>query len=215
MSRISVKDAVKRYGNNTVIPDLDLEIGDGELFTLLGPSGCGKSTLLKILLGWLPGYQGKVLYDERDVRDYTPEQLQQKMSYIEQNVFLFNTTIRENITLGEDFSEEQLHAAIQGSALAADLAAMPDGLDTVVGEDGSNLSGGQKQRVAIARALIHNRSILLVDEGTSALDQKNADLVEKSLLTNPDLTLILISHHLSAERRAQFDHVYELTPVTQ
>ena len=137
------------------------------------------------------------------------------ISYIEQNVFLFNTTIRENITLGEDFSEEQLHAAIQGSALAADLAAMPDGLDTVVGEDGSNLSGGQKQRVAIARALIHNRSILLVDEGTSALDQKNADLVEKSLLTNPDLTLILISHHLSAERRAQFDHVYELTPVTQ
>ena len=137
------------------------------------------------------------------------------MSYIEQNVFLFNTTIRENITLGEDFSEEQLHAAIQGSALAADLAAMPDGLDTVVGEDGSNLSGGQKQRVAIARALIHNRSILLVDEGTSALDQKNADLVEKSLLTNPDLTLILISHHLSAEHRAQFDRVYELAPVTQ
>ena len=130
-------------------------------------------------------------------------------------MFLFTTTIRENITLGEDFSEEQLHAAIQGSALAADLAAMPDGLDTVVGEDGSNLSGGQKQRVAIARALIHNRSILLVDEGTSALDQKNADLVEKSLLTNPDLTLILISHHLSAERRAQFDHVYELTPVKQ
>ncbi len=108
-----------------------------------------------------------------------------------------------------------MHAAIQGSALAADLAAMPDGLDTVVGENGSNLSGGQKQRVAIARALIHNRSILLVDEGTSALDQKNADLVEKSLLTNPDLTLILISHHLSAARRAQFDRVYELAPVTQ
>ena len=77
-----------------------------------------------------------------------------------------------------------------------------------------NLSGGQKQRVAIARALIHNRSILLVDEGTSALDQKNADIVEKSLLSNPDLTLILISHHLSDERKAQFDHVYELTPAS-
>ena len=91
---------------------------------------------------------------------------------------------------------------------------MPKGLDTPVGEEGNALSGGQKQRVAIARALIHNRSILLVDEGTSALDQKNADIVEKSLLSNHDLTLILISHHLSDERKAQFDHVYELTPAS-
>ena len=196
-----------------ILKDASFRFEKGKKYALTGPSGCGKSTLLKLLLGWLPDYIGTISFDDVDIHTVTPAQ--QQMSYIEQNVFLFNTTIRENITLGEDFSEEQLHAAIQGSALAADLAAMPDGLDTVVGEDGSNLSGGQKQRVAIARALIHNRSILLVDEGTSALDQKNADLVEKSLLTNPDLTLILISHHLSAERRAQFDHVYELTPVTQ
>lgn len=198
-----------------ILKDASFRFEKGKKYALTGPSGCGKSTLLKLLLGWLPDYSGTISFDDVDIHTITPAQLQQQMSYIEQNVFLFNTTIRENITLGEDFSEEQLHAAIQGSALAADLAAMPDGLDTVVGEDGSNLSGGQKQRVAIARALIHNRSILLVDEGTSALDQKNADLVEKSLLTNPDLTLILISHHLSAERRAQFDRVYELTPVTQ
>lgn len=198
-----------------ILKDASFRFEKGKKYALTGPSGCGKSTLLKLLLGWLPDYTGTILFDDVDIHTVTPAQLQQQMSYIEQNVFLFNTTIRENITLGEDFSEEQLHAAIQGSALAADLAAMPDGLDTVVGENGSNLSGGQKQRVAIARALIHNRSILLVDEGTSALDQKNADLVEKSLLTNPDLTLILISHHLSAERRAQFDRVYELTPVTQ
>ena len=198
-----------------ILKDASFHFEKGKKYALTGPSGCGKSTLLKLLLGWLPDYTGTISFDDVDIHTITPAQLQQQMSYIEQNVFLFNTTIRENITLGEDFSEEQLHAAIQGSALAADLAAMPDGLDTVVGENGSNLSGGQKQRVAIARALIHNRSILLVDEGTSALDQKNADLVEKSLLTNPDLTLILISHHLSAARRAQFDRVYELAPVTQ
>ena len=237
---ITVKDVSFGYDEKKpILVHMNAEFKKGGKYALTGPSGCGKSTLLKILLGWLPGYQGKVLYDERDVRDYTPEQLQQKMSYIEQNVFLFNTTIRENITLGEDFSEEQLHAAIQGnttirenitlgehftdeqmekalrdSALAGDLANMPKGLDTPVGEEGNALSGGQKQRVAIARALIHNRSILLVDEGTSALDQKNADIVEKSLLSNPDLTLILISHHLSDERKAQFDHVYELTPAS-
>ena len=99
------------------------------------------------------------------------------------------------------------------SALIQDLQSMPEGLDTVVGEEGRNLSGGQKQRVAIARALIHNRSILLVDEGTSALDKKNADIVENSLLANPDLTLILISHHLTEERKAQFDRVYALSPA--
>ena len=194
-----------------ILKDASFRFEKGKKYALTGPSGCGKSTLLKLLLGWLPDYTGTISFDDVDIHTVTPAQLQQQMSYIEQNVFLFNTTIR----VINCVSEEQLHAAIQGSALAADLAAMPDGFDTVVGENGSNLSGGQKQRVAIARALIHNRSILLVDEGTSALDQKNADLVEKSLLTNPDLTLILISHHLSAARRAQFDRVYELAPVTQ
>jgi len=87
---------------------------------------------------------------------------------------------------------------------------MPQGLDTIVGEEGDSISGGQKQRIAIARALIHDRSILLVDEGTSALDAQNAALVEKALLANPALTLILISHHLAPERKRQFDAVYEL-----
>ena len=169
--------------------------------------------MLKILLGWLPEYSGKVLLDGKDAKNFTAEQLQQQMGYIEQNVFLFNTTIRENITLGEDFSSEQLQKALHDSALIQDLQSMPEGLDTVVGEEGRNLSGGQKQRVAIARALIHNRSILLVDEGTSALDKKNADIVENSLLANPDLTLILISHHLTEERKAQFDRVYALSPA--
>ena len=131
-------------------------------------------------------------------------------SYIEQNVFLFNSTIRDNITLGGTFTDGQMEKALRDSALAGDLASMPDGLDTVVGEEGGSLSGGQKQRVAIARALIHDRSILLVDEGTSALDQKNADIVEKSLLANPELTLILVSHHLTPERKGQFTRVYEL-----
>ncbi|MDE6589356.1 MAG: ATP-binding cassette domain-containing protein, partial [Oscillospiraceae bacterium] len=104
----------------------------------------------------------------------------------------------------------QMERALRGSALIDDLAAMPHGLDTVVGEEGGNLSGGQKQRVAIARALIHDRSILLVDEGTSALDQKNADIVEKSLLADSELTLILVSHHLTPERKMQFTQVYDL-----
>jgi len=207
---IAVENISFCYGEKPVLSALSATFEKGGKYALTGPSGCGKSTLLKLLLGWLPGYEGTIFFDGQDAKSYTPEQLQTQMSYIEQDVFLFNTTIRENITLGEDFTEEQIQKALQDSALAGDLAHMPLGLDTPVGEEGSALSGGQKQRVAIARALIHDRSILLVDEGTSALDQKNADIVEKSLLSNPDLTLILVSHHLTEERQKQFDRVYRL-----
>lgn len=209
---ISMKNISFAYGDKQVLKNQSFLFEKGGKYALTGPSGCGKSTVLKLILGWLPDYQGSIRLDGKDLRDITQEQLQQQMSYIEQDVFLFNTTIRDNITLGSDFTEEMLDRAIRGSALDGDLANMPLGLDTPVGEDGSNLSGGQKQRVAIARALIHNRSILLVDEGTSALDQKNADIVEQSLLSNPDLTLILVSHHLTEERKAQFTRVYEMEP---
>ena len=207
---ITLEDVSFGYGEKIVLERESFCFEKGGKYALTGPSGCGKSTVLKLILGWLPDYRGSIRFDGRDAREFSPEQIQQRMSYIEQDVFLFNTTIRDNITLGETFSEESIQQAIYGSALDGDLIHMPQGLDTPVGEDGSCLSGGQKQRVAIARALIHNRSILLVDEGTSALDQKNADIVEKSLLKNPELTLILVSHHLTQERRKQFTKVYEL-----
>lgn len=212
-SAITVKNLSFSYGEKPVLQNVSFRLEKNGKYAFTGPSGCGKSTVLKLLLGWLPDYQGSIYFDSKDARDFTQEQLLQQMSYIEQDVFLFNTTIRDNITLGSDFTDEMLERVIKSSALDDDLANMPLGLDTPVGEDGSSLSGGQKQRVAIARALIHNRSILLVDEGTSALDQKNADIVEQSLLNNPDLTLILVSHHLTPERKAQFTKVYELEPV--
>ena len=207
---LRVEDVSFSYGEKPILSHASFRFEKGKKYALTGPSGCGKSTLLKLLLGWLPDYAGHIYFDDADLRTIAPEQLQQQMSYIEQNVFLFNTTIRENITLGESFTDAQLKKAIRDSALAGDLAAMPQGLDTIVGEEGGSISGGQKQRIAIARALIHDRSILLVDEGTSALDAQNAALVEKALLANPALTLILISHHLAPERKRQFDAVYEL-----
>ena len=207
---ITVEGLSFRYEDRAVLENVSFRFQKGGKYALTGPSGCGKSTFLKLLLGWLPGYSGHIRFDGRNAREYTPGQLQRQMSYIEQNVFLFNTTIRDNITLGEEFTKEQMEKALEDSALAGDLASMPNGLDTIVGEEGGSLSGGQRQRVAIARALIHRRSILLVDEGTSALDQQNADIVEKSLLQNPDLTLILVSHHLTEERKGQFTQVYQL-----
>ena len=143
------------------------------------------------------------------------DDLRALISYVPQKTTLFTGTIADNIRYGNaSASDDDVVRAAKDAAAYDFIMEKEDGFDTQVTQAGGGLSGGQKQRVAIARALIHNRSILLVDEGTSALDQKNADIVEKSLLSNPDLTLILISHHLSDERKAQFDHVYELTPAS-
>ena len=198
------------YGEKTILNKINMKFKKGGKYALVGPSGCGKTTLLKIILGWLPDYSGTIKFDNLDAKEYSLEEIQGQISYIEQDVFLFNTTIKNNITLGETFSKSAIDKVIKDSALINDLKKMPEGLDTVVGEDGKNLSGGQKQRIAIARALIHNHSILLVDEGTNGLDKKNADIVEESLLKNSEITLILISHHLTAERQSQFDCVYQL-----
>ena len=123
------------------------------------------------MLGQLTGYQGSILYDKKELSCYDINTFYEQMAYIEQNVFLF---------------------------------------DTSVGENGKNLSGGQKQRIAVARALIHDRKILLVDEGTSALDQENALIIEHALLYCPELTLILIIHHLKEEYVMLYENVYRL-----
>lgn len=212
-NKISFQDVSFSYPGKPVLSHLNMEFMKGKKYALVGPSGCGKSTLFHLILGHFQDYTGNIYFDQTNARDIDPDSLNRRIAYIEQDVYLFNTTIRDNITLGNSFTEEQIEKALKNSALLNDLPSLPDGLETAVGENGSNLSGGQKQRVAIARALIHNRSILLVDEGTSALDQQNADIVEQSLTGNPDLTLILISHHLSEEGKKRFDKVYELKPI--
>ncbi|MCM1117736.1 MAG: ATP-binding cassette domain-containing protein [bacterium] len=194
-----------------IVKDFSAYFEKGRKYALIGSSGCGKSTLLKLILGCLPEYAGSICLDDQEIRDCRPEWIWHQIGYIEQDAFLFNATILDNVTLGKGFAKEQVWEALRDSALENDLLSMPDGLDTIVGENGSNLSGGQKQRVAIARALLYNRSVLLVDEGTSALDRENADIIEKNLLSKPELTLILVSHHLSAEQKKRFSRVFTLS----
>lgn len=207
---ITMEHVTFGYDKETILNNFCAHFEKGGKYALTGPSGCGKSTLLKLLLGCLPEYSGSIRFGNQEVKDCRPEQLWRQISYIEQDVFLFNTTLLDNITLGKEFAEEQILKALRDSALDKDLLAMPDGLYTIVGENGSHLSGGQKQRTAIARALLHDRCILLVDEATSALDRENADRIEENLLSKPELTLILVSHHLSAGQKKRFSQVIAL-----
>lgn len=213
----SIKDNIElnnlsfSYGERQIISDLNMKFKIGGKYALVGESGSGKTTILKLLLGQLQNYQGTILFDGKDSKAFNENSFYQQMAYIEQNVFLYNRTIRENITLGGDFTEMQLQDALEKSALSKELYKFDNGIDTMVGDNGNRLSGGQKQRVAIARALIHNRSILLVDEGTSALDKENAEAIEDTLLQGEGLTLILISHNLKEDKKKFFTEIHDLT----
>lgn len=179
----------------------------GKKYAIIGKSGAGKSTLLKLLSGYLTQYQGDISIDNVDIKKISENDIFGNMTYISQDITLFNDSLWNNITLGEDYSNEEVKAAIEKASLTEDIASLSDGTDTIIGENGNLLSGGQRQRVALARAFLHDRKILLIDEGTSALDHVNAEKVVNRLLQEKDLTILFVSHTLSEESLNSFDCV--------
>lgn len=216
---LELKGICKRYVTQSftqvALDSVSLSFRDNEFVAILGPSGSGKTTMLNVIGGLDHFDSGDLLIDGISTKDFHDRDWDayrnNRIGFVFQSYnLILHQTILENVELALTLTGVGHAERRQRAREALEKV----GLGEHVNKRPSQLSGGQMQRVAIARALIHNRSILLVDEGTSALDQKNADIVEKSLLSNPDLTLILISHHLSDERKAQFDHVYELTPAS-
>lgn len=187
----------------TTLRDCSKRFDAGKKYAIVGKSGCGKSTLLELLGGSLRPSSGHVLVDGR--AGCVPD-----AAWVHQNVFLFDDTLRENIGLGGTFTDEQIGSALRLAGLGEVVAALPDGLDTPVGEGGGRLSGGERQRVAIARALLYGKTTLLVDEATSALDKEAAARVEDTLLALDGVTLIAITHQLDAEHAARYDEVLEM-----
>lgn len=212
---IDVQNLHKYFGELEVLKGIDAHVNKGECVCVIGPSGGGKSTFLRCINLLEMPTKGDIVIEGVSVMQNLRQidRLRQKVGMVFQQFNLFpHMTVMRNITLAPTKLKKTPQA--EANELAMELLNKV-GLADKAMEYPSRLSGGQKQRVAIARALIHNRSILLVDEGTSALDRENAELVEQSLLQNPDLTLILISHHLSGERERQFDQVYRMQPCQQ
>ena len=175
-------------------------------YAIVGKSGRGKSTILKIIMGIIKDYDGDVLYDGI-IRQRA---LDRNMSYISQDVYLFNASIKENICMGGDFSDKAINDVIIKSSLYNDIKNFTDGIDTLVGENGANISGGEKQRIALARSLINGKEIILIDEGTSSLDRENRRLIEENLLKDKNLTIIMVSHNLDETSKELFDKIYEI-----
>ena len=187
-----------------MLRDIDLSIRQGESFALVGPSGGGKTTLCQLLPRFYDVSAGSVTVDGRDVRSVTQASLRRNIGIIQQDVFMFADTIRENIRYGRpDATDEEVEAAARRAEIHEEIAAMPNGYDTYIGERGVMLSGGQKQRVSIARVFLKNPPILVLDEATSALDSVTEQRIQASLeALSRGRTCIVIAHRLSTIRNA-------------
>ena len=188
----------------TVLNDVDLIIRPGERVALVGPSGAGKSTIASLVLRFHDPVSGRILIDDRPIRDYPLTALRDRMSMVPQEVLLFGGSIAENIGYGRPGAshEEVISAAGKANAHGF-ISSFPDGYDTIVGERGIQLSGGQRQRIAIARAVLKDPAILILDEATSALDTESEKLVQDALdRLMKDRTSLVIAHRLSTVKNA-------------
>ena len=186
---------------------LSLKIKKGEKIAIVGMSGSGKSTLLNLLLRFYDVTSGHISIDNIDLQAISAESLYNLMTIVQQDVYIFDDTLRANITLNQSFTDEEIKQAVQQSGLESYVLENESGLQTLCGENGSNLSGGQKQRVSIARALIRKTPILLLDEATSSLDNKVTTEIENSILEIQDLTVLVVTHKLNKSMLKKYNRI--------
>ncbi|PZQ11348.1 MAG: multidrug ABC transporter ATP-binding protein [Ancylobacter novellus] len=200
-----------------VLSGFDLRIRAGETVAFVGPSGAGKTTICALLPRFYEVSSGRITVDGVDVRDMTLTSLRRQIGVVQQDVFLFAGTIRENIAYGQlGATDEQIAEAARRARLDDMIAALPDGFDTIVGERGVKLSGGQKQRLSIARMFLKNPAILILDEATSALDAETEAQIQASLAElSQGRTTLVIAHRLTTIRRADRIVVVDETGVAE
>jgi len=190
-----------------IFNNLSLQIKKGEKIAIVGMSGSGKSTLLNLLLRFYDVTSGYISIDNQDLQAISAESLYNLMTIVQQDVYIFDDTLKANITLSQSFTEDDIKKAVQQSGLESYILENELGLQTSCGENGSNLSGGERQRLSIARALIRKTPILLLDEATSSLDNKVTTEIENSILEIQDLTVLVVTHKLNKSMLKKYDRI--------
>ncbi len=206
------------YGEGRpVLRGLSIDVPAGETHAIVGSTGSGKSTVVKLLLRLYEPTGGTITVDGHPIQDLTFTSLRGATGFVAQDVFLFHGTVRENLTYGRpDATDDDLRRALELAEAADFVAALPDGLDSLVGERGQKLSGGQRQRLTIARAIVRDPAILILDEATSAVDNETEAAIQRSLAkVSAGRTSIVIAHRLSTVRHAHRIHVMEAGRVIE
>lgn len=204
--KIEVNDLTYGYEpESPVLKDMDAQFDAGKSYAIVGGSGSGKSTLLNLLMGSSSNYQGEICIDGVSIKNIESESLYQLMTSVQQNVFVFNDTIRNNVTMFHEFPDKEVTLALERSGLSEFIEKR--GEDFVCGENGANLSGGERQRISIARALLRKSPIILVDEATAALDAATARAVSFSILNLVGMTRIVVTHRLEEAILRRYDKI--------
>ena len=195
-------------GETEILRGVSARFEAGKAYTIVGASGSGKSTLLNLLTSPGMAYEGSILLDGTELRTVSPESLYETVSLIQQNVFVFNASIRDNVTMFRSFPPEELAQAVRRAQLESLLADRGEGY--LCGENGSGLSGGEKQRISIARSLLKHASVLLADEATAALDAQTAHQVTDDILSLSGVTRIVVTHTLEQAALRRYDGILVL-----
>lgn len=187
-----------------VIQDISFTVPAHKMFAVVGPSGCGKTTIIKLIARFYDVDEGTIHIGNIALRDYTTEDLFRQISFVFQDVYLFNDSLKNNILIAKpDATDQELHAVADLAGVTEIVQRLPDGWDTICGEGGRSLSGGERQRVSIARALLKHAPIVLLDEATSALDAENeANIVRSIEVLRKNSTLVVVAHKLETIRMA-------------
>ena len=202
---IHFEDVSFSYDDDSPILDrIDFTVRSGEAIAIVGSSGEGKTTLVNLLMRFYDPSNGRILVDGTDLRELDMTSWRSTLSLVNQDIFLFNDTIRNNIVLGKlDATEEEIVAAARSAYADEFIDELPDGFDTMIGDRGTRLSGGQRQRLALARAIVRDPQILILDEATSELDSKSEQLIQQAVAElGASRTIFTIAHRLSTIRHA-------------
>ena len=207
--QICVQDVTFNYDEGqSVLKNLNIRFEAGKKYAIVGGSGSGKTTLLNLLMRTYDNYEGSIQYDSIELKEISSESLFQVVSLVQQNVFVFNDTIYNNVTLYKEFQEKEVEAAMGQAGLAQLIHS--HGKDYICGENGNALSGGEKQRISIARALLRKTSVLLMDEATAALDEITANEIMNTILSMKNMTGIIVTHRLDETILKQYDEIVVL-----
>lgn len=207
---VLIKNISFNYKNSEVMAlnNINMKFKEGKQYAIVGESGSGKSTIAKLLLNFYKYNNGEIKINDIEISKIDSSYLYKTIGYIHQNIFLFDDTLKNNITLYNKYSDKEIMDVIEASGLSEFIKRLPKGLNTNVGENGSIFSGGERQRIGIARALICKAKFLILDEATSSLDNITANEINNRVLSLQDTSTIVITHQLSYNLLSKCDYIY-------